>query len=99
VPTPHAVYQESFHARLEMSEPFIPLIENVIVRGAPPFHILGPLFGMGPLFLTGANETCGGVVSLDVPFALFFLTGMRYSEKDDSPSSPWGSVGIRRTLP
>jgi len=65
VPIPHNVYAESFLAQLKTSEPLIPLHENVIAQGAPLFHVLGQLFGLGPICLTGATVIIMPRVNLD----------------------------------
>jgi long-chain acyl-CoA synthetase len=65
VPINHDVYIQSFLAQLKVSEPLIPLDRNVIVQGAPLFHVLGQLFGLGPLCLTGSTVIIMPKVNLD----------------------------------
>jgi long-chain acyl-CoA synthetase len=65
VPIPHDVLIESFITQLQVSEPLIPLEENVIAQGAPLFHVLGQLFGLGPICLTGATVVIMPRVNLD----------------------------------
>lgn len=68
VPINHHVFLESFLSQLKVSEPLIPLDKNVIVQGAPLFHVLGQLFGLGPLCLTGATIILMPTVNLDALF-------------------------------
>ncbi|HRT84363.1 MAG TPA: AMP-binding protein [Bacteroidales bacterium] len=68
VPLTHNVFIESFIAQLKVSEPLIPLSENIIAQGAPLFHVLGQLFGLGPICLTGATVTIMPRVNLDALF-------------------------------
>jgi len=65
VPINHTVYIESFLAQLKISEPLVPPEQNVIVQGAPLFHVLGQLFGLGPICLTGATVIIMPRVNLD----------------------------------
>jgi len=65
VPLRHSVYQDSFLAQLEVSAPLVPLDQNVIVQGAPLFHVLGQLFGLGPICLTGSTVIILPRVNLD----------------------------------
>nr|WP_312058925.1 class I adenylate-forming enzyme family protein [Fervidobacterium pennivorans] len=65
VPLSHNVFIESFIAQLKVSEPLIPLSENIIAQGAPLFHVLGQLFGLGPICLTGATVIIMPRVNLD----------------------------------
>ena len=65
VPITHEVYVDSFKRQLEVSEPLIPGRENVVVQGAPLFHVLGQLFGLGPICLTGAAVIVMPKVNLD----------------------------------
>ena len=53
VPMSHALFLESVKAQLEVSFPIVPPPENVILQGGPLFHILGQVFGLGPLVVTG----------------------------------------------
>ncbi|MFH1116666.1 MAG: class I adenylate-forming enzyme family protein [Pseudomonadota bacterium] len=77
VPINHRVYLESFHAQLKVSEALIPLSENVIVQGAPLFHVLGQLFGLGPICLAGATVIIMPRVNLDA----LMLYVQRYKAK------------------
>jgi long-chain acyl-CoA synthetase len=77
VPIHHQVFLESFLSQLKVSEALIPLEENVIVQGAPLFHVLGQLFGLGPLCLTGATVIIMPTVNLDA----LFLYIQRYKAK------------------
>ncbi len=65
VPVSHEVYITSFLAQLKISEPLVPLDENIIVQGAPLFHVLGQLFGLGPICLTGGTVILMPRVNLD----------------------------------
>jgi long-chain acyl-CoA synthetase len=53
VPISHALFMESVKAQLEVSAPLTPSPDNVIIQGGPLFHILGQVFGLGPLCITG----------------------------------------------
>ena len=77
VPINHHLFLDSFLSQLKVSEPLIPLDENVIVQGAPLFHILGQLFGLGPLCQTGATVILMPTVNLDA----IFLYIQRYRAK------------------
>jgi len=65
VPITHDVFIESFITQLQVSDPLIPLEENIIAQGAPLFHVLGQLFGLGPICLTGATVIIMPRVNLD----------------------------------
>lgn len=65
VPITHEVYISSFSDQLEVSEPLVPSTENIIVQGAPLFHVLGQLFGLGPICLTGGTVIIMPRVNLD----------------------------------
>ncbi len=65
VPITHRLLLESAEAQLKMAEPLIPRGENVILQGAPLFHILGQVFGLGPLCLTGDTVVLLPKVNLD----------------------------------
>ena len=77
VPISHTVYMESFLDQLKVSEPLVPLDQNVIVQGAPLFHVLGQLFGLGPICLTGATVIIMPKVNLDA----LMLYVQRYKAK------------------
>jgi len=53
VPINHALFLESVRAQMEVSYPIIPPSENIVLQGGPLFHILGQVFGLGPLCITG----------------------------------------------
>ncbi len=65
VPITHRLFLESAREQLRQAEPLIPRGENVILQGAPLFHILGQVFGMGPLCLTGDSLILLPKVNLD----------------------------------
>jgi long-chain acyl-CoA synthetase len=65
VPISHEIYINSFFDQLRVSEPLVPLDRNIIVQGAPLFHVLGQLFGLGPICLTGATVIIMPRVNLD----------------------------------
>jgi len=65
VPISHGTYVRSFRSQLKVSEPLIPLEKNIVIQGAPLFHVLGQLFGLGPLCLTGATVVIMPRVNLD----------------------------------
>jgi len=77
VPINHTVYIRSFLAQLKISEPLVPLDRNVIVQGAPLFHVLGQLFGLGPICLTGSTVIIMPRVNLDA----LMLYVQRYDAK------------------
>ena len=77
VPINHHVFLHSFLSQLKVSEPLFPMEENVIVQGAPLFHVLGQLFGLGPLCQTGATVILMPTVNLDA----VFLYVQRYKAK------------------
>jgi long-chain acyl-CoA synthetase len=53
VPISHALFLESVFAQLEVSYPLVPPPDNVVLQGGPLFHILGQVFGLGPLCVSG----------------------------------------------
>jgi long-chain acyl-CoA synthetase len=53
VPITHRLFLESCAPQLEAADPVVPPGENVIVQGAPLFHVLGQCFGLAPLCLRG----------------------------------------------
>ena len=65
VPITHRLLLESAEAQLKVAEPLIPRGENVILQGAPLFHILGQVFGLGPLCLSGDTVVLLPKVNLD----------------------------------
>ncbi len=50
VPISHVVLRESFKEIRETSEHLIPKGEDIVIQGAPLFHILGQVVGIGALF-------------------------------------------------
>jgi len=65
VPISHSLFLESVRAQLEVSAPLIPPPDNVILQGGPLFHILGQVFGLGPLCITGDCVIIMPKVSID----------------------------------
>lgn len=65
VPINHRVYINSFALQLAVSEPLVSPSENIVVQGAPLFHVLGQLFGLGPICLSGATVILLPKVNLD----------------------------------
>lgn len=65
VPITHRLFLESARVQLEVADPVIPKGSNVVVQGAPLFHILGQIFGMGPLCLRGETVILLPRVNLD----------------------------------
>ncbi len=53
VPINHSLFLQSVEAQIEISYPIIPPAENIILQGGPLFHILGQVFGLGPLCISG----------------------------------------------
>ncbi len=53
VPISHRQFLEVSWVHFKAHEEVIPWGDNVIVQGAPLFHILGQIFGMGPLLVCG----------------------------------------------
>lgn len=53
VPINHALFLESVGAQLEVNSDLTPPPTNIILQGGPLFHILGQVFGLGPLCVTG----------------------------------------------
>lgn len=65
VPISHRLFLESARVQLEVGDAVIPPGSNVVVQGAPLFHILGQIFGMGPLCLRGETLVLLPRVNLD----------------------------------
>ncbi len=65
VPIGHRLFLESAEVQLRGAEPLIPWGENVVLQGAPLFHILGQVFGLGPLCLSGETVILLPKVNLD----------------------------------
>jgi long-chain acyl-CoA synthetase len=53
VPISHRLYLGCAEEQIRVSEPLFPLLENVIVGGAPLFHILGQTCSLGTIFFGG----------------------------------------------
>ncbi|HSH70462.1 MAG TPA: AMP-binding protein, partial [Deferrisomatales bacterium] len=53
VPISHRLFLASAEPQLRVSDPLVLPGENVILQGAPLFHILGQVFGLGGLCLGG----------------------------------------------
>jgi long-chain acyl-CoA synthetase len=53
VPITQKLFLKSSFQQLKVQESLIPWGRNVVVQGAPLFHILGQVFGMGSLCLSG----------------------------------------------
>ena len=53
VPISHRLFLDTSWVHFKTHAELIPWGENVIVQGAPLFHILGQVFGMGPLLICG----------------------------------------------
>jgi long-chain acyl-CoA synthetase len=65
VPITHRLLLGSAEAQLKVAEPLIPRGENTVLQGAPLFHILGQVFGLGPLCLCGDTVVLLPKVNLD----------------------------------
>jgi|Deesub1362A_J573_1020465.scaffolds.fasta_scaffold00108_73 long-chain acyl-CoA synthetase len=65
VPISHGLFLESAEIQLRVAEPLIPWGENIILQGAPLFHILGQIFGAGALCLAGDTLVVLPKVNLD----------------------------------
>lgn len=65
VPITHELFLESARVQLEVADPLIPKGTNLVVQGAPLFHILGQIFGLGPLCLRGESVILLPRVNLD----------------------------------
>jgi long-chain acyl-CoA synthetase len=77
VPIRHNVYIDSFTAQLKVAEPLVRPDENIVVQGAPLFHVLGQLFGLGPICLTGSCVILMPKVNVDA----LMLYVQRYKAK------------------
>ncbi len=53
VPVTHDLFLDAALHHYKVIEPLIPWGENVTLQGAPLFHILGQVFGMGVLIVSG----------------------------------------------
>ncbi len=65
VPITHELFLESARVQLDVADPIIPRGTNIVVQGAPLFHILGQIFGLGPLCLRGESVILLPRVNLD----------------------------------
>ncbi|OPY76786.1 MAG: Long-chain-fatty-acid--CoA ligase [Syntrophorhabdus sp. PtaU1.Bin058] len=65
VPISHALFLESVKAQLDVSASVTPPPDNVVLQGGPLFHILGQVFGLGPLCITGDCVIIMPKVSID----------------------------------
>lgn len=65
VPINHALFLESVKAQLDVSASVTPPPDNVVLQGGPLFHILGQVFGIGPLCITGDCVIIMPKVSID----------------------------------
>lgn len=65
VPITHELFLESARVQLDVANTIIPKGTNIVVQGAPLFHILGQIFGLGPLCLRGETVVLLPRVNLD----------------------------------
>jgi len=65
VPITHRIYLEDAPHQIQVSEALIPRGENIILQGAPLFHVLGQVLGMLPLCLFGDTLLLLPRVNLD----------------------------------
>lgn len=65
VPINHALFLESVETQLEVGYPIVPPPTNIILQGGPLFHILGQVFGLGPLCMTGDTVVIMPRVNID----------------------------------
>jgi long-chain acyl-CoA synthetase len=65
VPINHALFLESVKAQLDVSASVTPPPENIVLQGGPLFHILGQVFGLGPLCISGDCVIIMPKVSID----------------------------------
>ena len=75
VPINHALFLESVRAQMEESYPIVPPPENITLQGGPLFHILGQVFGLGPLCVTGDCVVVMPKVNIDA--FLYFVKNYR----------------------
>jgi len=75
VPINHALFLESVRAQMEESYPIVPPPENITLQGGPLFHILGQVFGLGPLCATGDCVVVMPKVNIDA--FLYFVKNYR----------------------
>lgn len=67
VPITHALFLQSTYYQRQMSEPLIPRGRDVVIQGAPLYHILGQAVGIGAL-LAGDTLVLLPRVNLDALF-------------------------------
>ena len=65
VPINHALFLQSVKVQLEVSFPIAPPPSNRVLQGGPLFHILGQVFGLGPLCITGDTVFIMPKVNID----------------------------------
>jgi long-chain acyl-CoA synthetase len=65
VPINHDFFLESVESQLEVSYPIVPPPTNIVLQGGPLFHILGQVFGLGPICLTGDTVVIMPRVNID----------------------------------
>ncbi|MGQ9646950.1 MAG: class I adenylate-forming enzyme family protein [Thermodesulfobacteriota bacterium] len=65
VPINHAFFLESVKSQLEVSYPIVPPPTNIVLQGGPLFHILGQVFGLGPICVTGDTVVIMPRVNID----------------------------------
>jgi long-chain acyl-CoA synthetase len=67
VPISHTLFLESARVHRRNSQPLIPLAEDVVLQGAPLYHILGQVLGLGAL-LHGDRVILLPRINLDAMF-------------------------------
>ena len=65
VPINHALFVESVKTQLEVAYPIVPPPTNTVLQGGPLFHILGQVFGLGPVCVTGDTVVIMPRVNID----------------------------------
>lgn len=65
VPISHRLFLECTAEQIRISEPLFPMEENVILSGAPLFHILGQTCGLGTCIVGGGTLLLQPRVNLD----------------------------------
>ena len=65
VPINHALFIESVKTQLEVAYPIVPPPTNIVLQGGPLFHILGQVFGLGPVCVTGDTVVIMPRVNID----------------------------------
>ncbi len=89
VPITHNLFLSSVMPTISMSEPVIPRGENIILQGAPLFHILGQIMGMGSICL------CGDTV---IPLPRMNVDGMMNTIQHDKVKSLFGVPAMFRMI-